>query len=286
LIHRADIGMPEASGESRQAARNNEMVDLTGKRLGFVGTGDIVEAVITGICNTDLANMPIVVSPRNATIAARLAEKHSNVSIGSDNQDVLDRSNIVVLAVLPQIIEDVTRALNFRPDHHVISFAAATSLENLRHWIGQSVSLSQAIPLPFVAGLNGATAIHPRDEISAAIFSRLGKAVEVDNKREYDSLAAAGAVMGTYFGMLDTLTLWLERQGLPYKKGGAYLGQLFAGLGQAAGDTGGKRFSELRDSYSTTGGLNEQVHRDFARDGGNVALESALDAVFKRIAGG
>jgi len=262
------------------------MMDLTGKRLGFVGTGDIVEAVITGICKTDLGNMPIVVSPRNATTAGRLAERHANVSIGADNQDVLDRSDIVVLAVLPQIIADVTKALTFRPDHHVISFAAATSLENLRDWIGQPVSLSQAIPLPFVTGLNGATAIYPRDEISAAIFSRLGKAVEVDNKHEYDSLAAAGAVMGTYFGMLDTLTFWLERQGLPYEKGGAYLGQLFAGLGQAAGDTGGKRFSELRDSYSTIGGLNEQVHRDFARDGGNAALEKALDAVFSRISGG
>ena len=262
------------------------MTDLTGKRLGFVGTGDIVEAVITGICKTDLGNMPIVVSPRNAGIAGRLAERHANVSIGADNQDVLNQSDIVVLAVLPQIVQEVTKALNFRPDHHVISFAAATSLENLRDWIGQPVSLSQAIPLPFVAGLNGATAIHPRDEISSAIFSRLGKAIEVDNKHEYDSLAAAGAVMGTYFGLLDSLTVWLEHQGLPYEKGGAYLGQLFAGLGQAASDTGGKRFGELRDSYSTTGGLNEQVHRDFARDGGNVAMEKALDAVFKRIAGG
>lgn len=262
------------------------MADLTGKRLGFVGTGAIVEAVITGICRTDLGEMPIVISPRNAEIAGRLAERHANVSIGSDNQDVLDRSDIVVLAVLPQIIEAVTTALNFRPDHHVISFVAATSLENLRDWIGQPVSLSQAIPLPFVAGLNGATAIHPQDAVSAAIFSRLGKAVEVDNKHDYDSLAAAGAVMGTYFRLLDTLTLWLERQGLPYEKGGAYLGQLFAGLGQAAGDTQGKRFSELRDSYSTTGGLNEQVHRDFARDGGSVALEKALDAVFRRISGG
>jgi len=286
LIHRADIGMPETWCESRGKHEGQDMVDLTGKRLGFVGTGDIVEAVITGICRTDLGDMPIVVSPRNAVTAARLAERHANVRIGLNNQDVLDRSDIVVLAVLPQIIEEVTKALRFRPDHHVISFAAATSLENLRDWIRQPVSLSQAIPLPFVARLNGATAIHPHDDISAAIFSRLGKAVEVDNKHEYDSLAAAGAVMGTYFGLMDTLTLWLERQGLPYEKGGAYLSQLFAGLGQAAGETGGKRFSELRDSYSTTGGLNEQVHRDFAHEGGNIALDKALDAVFKRISGG
>lgn len=262
------------------------MVDLTGKRLGFVGTGDIVEAVITGICKTDLAKLQIVVSPRNAVISARLAERHANVSIGADNQDVLDRSDIVVLGVLPQIIEEVTRALNFRPDHHVISFAAATSLDNLKEWIGQPVTLCQAIPLPFVADLNGATAIRPKDEIAAAIFSRLGKAVEVEGKHEYDSLAAAGAVMGTYFGLLDTITRWLEKQGVPYEQGGAYMGQLFASLGPAAGDTGGKKFSELRDSYSTKGGLNEQVHRDFERDGANAALEKALDSVFKRIAGG
>lgn len=262
------------------------MTDLTGKRLGFVGTGDIVEAVITGICKTDLADLPIVVSPRNETVSKRLANQYANVGIGADNQAVLDSSDIVVLAIRPQIAEEVTRALKFRPDHHVISFVAATSLENLRDWIGQPVTLSQAIPLPFVAGLTGATAIHPKDEVSAAIFSRLGKAVDVESKHEYDALAAAGAVMGTYFGLLDTIARWLEKQGIPYEQGGAYMGQLFASLGPAAGDTGGRKFSELRDSYSTAGGLNEQVHRDFDRDGGTAALEKALDAVFRRIAGG
>lgn len=74
--------------------------------------------------------------------------------------------------------------------------------------------LSQAIPLPFVADLQGATAIHTPDDVSFSIFSVLGTAVQVDTKAEYDLLAAASALMGTYFGILDNVSAWLEQPGL------------------------------------------------------------------------
>jgi len=126
--------------------------------MGFIGTGRITEAVVTGLCKTDFRNTPIVLSPRNEVVADRLAAGHPNVSIASGNQDVLDQSDLVFLAVRPQVVEEVVNALRFRPGHHVISFVAVTPTERLHAWIGQQIRLSLAIPLPFVADLQGATA--------------------------------------------------------------------------------------------------------------------------------
>lgn len=251
--------------------------------IGFVGTGTISEAVVTGLCKTEFRDTPIVLSPRSESVAARLAAANQNVSIALDNQDVLDQSDLVFLAVRPQIAEEVVRAFRFRSSHHVISFIAATPLDRLLVWIDQPIRLSQAIPLPFVADLQGATAIHPPDAVSNAIFSPLGTAVQVESKREFDLLAAASSMMGTYFGILDAISIWLDSQGLPRAAGDAYLRQLFSGLNHAARSNPAVSFNEFVGEHSTKGGLNEQVLEQFRSLGGVAALQKALGGVLARI---
>jgi pyrroline-5-carboxylate reductase len=255
-------------------------------RIGFVGTGEITQAIVTGLSKTDLATTPIHLSPRNAAVAAKLAEAHANVTVATDNQDVLDNADLIFLAIRPQVAEEVVRGLAFRPDHHVVSLVAATPLDQLTTWIGKPVALSQAIPLPFVAVLNGVTAIHPADPVAAGLFSKLGRAIEVTNRAEYDLLGAASALMGTYFGILEAGTKWLENKGLAYDSGRAYLNQMFAALSDAAARSPDRSFDGMRSEFSTKGGLNEQVFTTFAADGGTKALTDALDSVFNRIRGG
>ncbi len=258
-------------------------IDPKRMTMGFVGTGTITEAVVTGLCKTDFRNTPIMLSPRSEVVARRLAADHANVSIASDNQDVLDQSDLVFLAVRPQIVEEVVNALRFRPGHHVISFVALTPAERLHRWIDQEIRVSLAIPLPFVADLQGATAIHPPDEIANAVFSVLGTAVPVVSMREFELLAAASCLMGTYFGILDATSNWLEAQGLPRHAGDAFLLQLFAGLNHTARSKPALSFDELIRDHSTKGGLNEQVLGDFRRLGGTAALHEALNRVLVRI---
>lgn len=252
-------------------------------RIGFVGTGEITQAIVTGISQTDLAATPIHVSPRNEAVAGRLAERCANVTVAQDNQDVVDNADLVFLAIRPQIAEEVVRALTFRPEHHVVSLVAATPLDRLTTWINAPVRLTQAIPLPFVATLSGATAIHPPDADVAAIFSKLGTAIEVASKTEYDLLGAASALMGTYYGILEAGTKWLESKGLAYDSGRAYLNQMFGALSASAAEHPEKSFEELKSEFSTKGGLNEQAYTNFAADGGIRALSDALDSVFNRI---
>jgi pyrroline-5-carboxylate reductase len=258
-------------------------IDPKRMTMGFVGTGTITEAVVTGLGKTAFRDTPIVLSPRSASVAARLAAANRNVSIALGNQDVLDRSDLVFVAVRPQIAKEVIRSLRFRPGHHVISFVAATPMDQLLAWIDQPVRLSLAIPLPFIADLQGATAIYPPDEVSHALFSALGTAIQVENRPEFELLAVASCLMATYFGILDATSTWLQSQGLSRTAGDAYLRQLFSGLAHAARSKPVASFDELIGEHSTKGGLNEQVLEDFRDFGGTVALQKALDRVLARI---
>ncbi|MBD9509099.1 NAD(P)-binding domain-containing protein [Ensifer sp. ENS10] len=254
------------------------------ERIGFIGTGAITDAMVRGLLAEPAAIPQVVVSQRSADISARLASDFPQVHVSPDNQAIVDGCDTVVLAIRPQVAEGVIRPLQFREGQKIISVIAATDRPKLLDWIGTEVRLTQAIPLPFVARRKGVTAVFPADAGTAAIFDVLGNAVECETKAEYDLLAAASALMATYFGILHRTTEWLAENGLPEDKGRAYLAPLFAGLSEAALHAGTDvDFFEMSREFATKGGLNEQVFRDFDERGGTEALTRALSSVFERI---
>ncbi|WP_081158212.1 pyrroline-5-carboxylate reductase [Ensifer aridi] len=254
-------------------------------RIGFIGTGAIAEAMVPGILSDTPLASEVVVSPRNAEVAGRLASMFPAVRIAADNQEVADASDILVLAIRPQVADGVVRGLRFTPGQTVISLIAATDRDRLKEWIGQEVRLTQAIPLPFVASREGVTAIYPPDPEVASLFSGLGTTVQCTTRDEYDLLAVASAMMATYLGILDRTTGWLAAKGLPENSARAYLAALFASLSQTALRSSDTPLTELSSEFATKGGLNEQVLTDFERNGGIAALTEALDGVLRRIKG-
>ena len=254
-------------------------------KIGFVGTGAITEAMVKGMLGSSLDLTRIIVSPRNGAIAARLAKSSPLVEIGADNQAVVDAADVLFLAIRPQIAEAVIKPLRFRASQSVVSVIAATDRVTLEGWIDAPVTITQAIPLPFVAERAGVTAIFPKNDTVAAIFSALGSTVACETRAEYDLLAAASALMASYFGILDRTTGWLADQGMAKEKARAYLAPLFLSLAQTAVRHGDTPLETLKEEFSTKGGLNEQVFDDFDRKGGSEALIAALDRVLARIRG-
>ena len=247
-------------------------------RLGFIGTGNITAAMVEGLGGG------VVVSPRGAEVAARLAARFPDVTVAETNQAVVDHCDMVVLAIRPQVAEAVVRDLRFRAGQKVLSLVAATPVEVIREWVGLDLPVVRAVPLPFVADRRCVTPIMPPDAEVAALFDRLGQAVQCRTQDEFDLLAVGSALMGSYFGILETAQDWLVGEGLPPDAARSYLTMLFANLGRVA-EGSPLGFAALRGEYSTRGGLNEQVFRVFGEAGGAEALRVALGTVLERVRG-
>ncbi|MFN3992616.1 MAG: pyrroline-5-carboxylate reductase [Tabrizicola flagellatus] len=247
-------------------------------RLGFIGTGNITAAIVEGLGGG------VVLSPRGAAMAADLAARFPDVTVAESNQAVVDQCDMVVLAIRPQVAEEVVRSLRFRAGQKLLSLVAATPVEVIRGWAGLDLPVIRAIPLPFVADRRCVTPILPPDAEVAALFDRLGQAVECQSQMEFDLLAVGSALMGSYFGLLEAAEGWLVERGLPEAAARDYMAGLFANLGRVA-EGSGKPFGALREEYSTRGGLNEQVFRVFGEAGGVKALRLALDQVLERVKG-
>jgi pyrroline-5-carboxylate reductase len=252
------------------------------ERLGFIGTGSITEAIIDGLAAASSQPAEVLVSPRNAEIAARLAERHSFVRVAADNQQVLDRCDVVCLAVRPQIAQEVIASLRFSERHHVLSFIATFRLNRLQGLLPGVARITRLAPLPMVARKLGTTIVHPKDPVAAQLFNSVGMALESDDEADFDVLFAATALMGSFFTMLHTQAQWLQAKGIDQAVARSYLASLYLGLSATAKETD-TPFDELAREFSTRGGLNEQVTQDLAGSGAFQAHALALDRVLQRI---
>lgn len=255
-------------------------------RLGFIGTGHLTSAMVTGLCSSSAPSHSIRLSPRNAAIAAELAQRFAGVSIASSNQDVLDSCDTVVIAVRPRIVRSVVSELRFRPDHHVISVVSSLSLRSASELVAPATQVTRAVPLPPVAQRIGPTAFYPADPVVADLFASLGTAFAAETENEFNAMCATGATVASHFAFIEAVASWLVRSGVPEAQARDYVARIFWGATTVAVRSPERSFQSLASDHATTGGTNEQFLKHLVERGMLKSVSEGLDAILQRIRAG
>jgi pyrroline-5-carboxylate reductase len=251
-------------------------------RIGFLGTGRISQAVVTGLCSVVMPPERITLSPRNAGIAAELARRFSNVRIAADNAEVVAASEIVVVAVRPDDAEVVLRRLPFRAGQKVLSLMALVPLTRVRELVAPAGAV-RLLPLPTIAQREGPIVLYPHADWAEKLLEPLGEIVAAGSEAELETLWTATALIAPFMEHLAAVGRWLEAQGVATARADRYTRSMFAGLARLAA-TSEATLAELRDEAQTPGGLNEQALRELRGAGSFDALQRSLDAIAARLA--
>src|SRR5712691_1940972 len=105
----------------------------------------------------------IRLSPRNAAVARELSNRFKGISVASSNQDVLDHSETIVVAVRPAAARAVLSELRFGRDRQIISLVSGLSLQSLSRLVPPATRIARAVLLPSTARRLSPTAICPAD---------------------------------------------------------------------------------------------------------------------------
>lgn len=253
-------------------------------KVGIVGAGFIAEAMVDGFLSKGPQGLAIVLSPRGAEVAARLAGRHpDSVSIARGNQDVLDATDIVILAVRPQVMEEVVAALRFQAHHHVVSLVAGYSRAAVAKLAAPAGQVTLAMPLPAMARGLGPTVVLPPNQEVSALFSRGGLTIEIEDEQVYAALGTTTAIMAPYFAMAKTVADWLARRGVAEEAARLYVAQLLAGLAATTSENPEKDFGRLERDHATPGSFNDQLRTHLREAGAFEALSSGLDGLLERM---
>ena len=252
-------------------------------KLGFIGTGKITSSVITGICNSKISFKRILVSPRNRSVAQKLKKQFKKVSIGKNNQEIVNLCNWVFLAVTPKVGKKILPSLKFRSKQKVISFIATINLAQLKKVIGKKVKIVRAIPLPPISLKKGPVPICPPDRKVKSFFDKIGTTLEVKNEKLSKNFWATSAMMAPFYEILKVLSDWLVKRGIKRQEAQKYITNLFVALSVDSDNNSIKHLKHLVADSQTPGGLNEQAVKGLRRAKFYRSLENSLNTILKRL---
>lgn len=249
--------------------------------MGFIGVGEIASAMVEG-----LAPMPeppgFFLSPRNAERSAALASTNEAAEVCESNQDVVDRSNLIVLTVLPQQVEGVLGELDIPAGKTLVSAVAGVSTDTLAKHLPHGPTIVRIIPLPAVRERKGATAMYPANRDVEAFLDVLGGSVTAADKTLFSTLSAVTATMSAHFAFLQTITDWLVDQGWERADADHFIRGQFIGLGTTLAESE-TPITGLVAAHETPGGLNEMLNHEWMNEANRTDLARVLDQVFARV---
>jgi pyrroline-5-carboxylate reductase len=251
-------------------------------KIGFIGTGKITSSIIYGIFKSKLKNLKISISPRNRSIADKLSKKFRSVEIRKDNQEVIDRSDIIFLAVTPNVGLKILDKLRFTSSKKIISFISTINLANLKK-LTKNKNITRAIPLPPIEIKKGPIVVCPPNKTAKNFFNHLGIVIEVKSEKICSKFWSTSSLMAPFYELLKTSTDWLVRKGVEKSKATNYVTELFLGLSQDAVNKKSGGLKKLVAESQTPRGLNEQALRELQKGKFYSKLNEALNNIHKKL---
>ena len=252
-------------------------------KLGFIGTGKITSAVVTGICTSKISFQKIIISPRNRNISQKLKKRFRKVIIAKTNQEIVDKCNWVFLAVTPTVGAKILPKLNFRSNQKIISFISTINLTQLKKIVKKKVKIVRAIPLPPISLGKGPVPICPPDKQVKNFFNKIGTTIEIQSERSSKNFWATSGMMAPFYEVLKVLSDWLVKKGIKRIEAQKYITSLFVALSEDSVVNSKKHLKYLVSASQTPGGLNEQSVKELRKSGFYKSLEKSLTSVLKRL---
>ena len=252
-------------------------------KLGFIGVGKIATSVIEGIFNSKINIKEIILSPKNRQNTNSLRNKFKKIKIAKSNQDVLDKSNWVVLSITPKVGKQILKRLKFKKNHIVLNFMSTIHNQELKKIIFPAKQIFKIAPLPMIKHNLGPIIVYPKNKVIESFFNKLGKVIATSNEKENKKLWVMTSFMATYFEMFNTAHKWFLRKGINKNKSMEYLIHLFKALNNETIKNSNYSMDKMIKEFQTKGGINEELLNKAKKSGVFKNLNKGFDKIYNRV---
>ena len=260
--------------------------------IGFIGAGNMAQALINGIIQAGkFAPSDIMVSDISAERLKWLAKEYGVVAV-SNNTDIVQKADIVVLSVKPQVMARVLEEIktDIKKNSVVISIAAGITVESISSVLGdvQVIRVMPNTPSLVSEGMSGLYSPNASDNAmqgALEILEGAGKAVIVDNEDLIDAVTAvSGSGPAYFFLLMEEMIKTAQKLGLSKDTATDLVLQtakgasILAEIAQLKGETA----EELRRKVTSPGGTTEAAINTFKDGFLDKLVEKAMTAAYDR----
>ncbi len=263
---------------------------LKNRQVGFVGAGNMGEALIKGLLNGHLCRPEQITCSDIRPERLKTIKKAYGVKTTSSNSEVVKHSDIVVLAVKPQILKQVVVDIGkyFEPSKLVISIAAGVAMESIEYCAKQELKLIRVMPNICVSVGEGISAIaagkHATKEdlsVAKAIFDSAGKSLFIEEYLLDAVTGLSGSGPAYIFLIIDALADAGVKVGLARSDALLLASQTVLGSAKMLIETG-EHPGRLKDSVTSPGGTSIAGLHALEEGGVRTTLIKAVEVATQR----
>ncbi|MDQ0153828.1 pyrroline-5-carboxylate reductase [Robertmurraya andreesenii] len=255
------------------------------KKIGFIGCGKMAQAMIKGLISSGtISPKQIMVSAKTHTTLELVKEKYS-IQTANDNRVVAGWSDILFLAVKPEIHKEVIQEIKQEIAEHtvIITVAAGITIGFLEKEFDKQIKAVRSMPnTPSFVG-EGMSALCINEEVSKEdmddvlkIFRSFGQ-VEVIKEQLMDSIPAISGSSPAYvYLFIEALADGGVRNGIPREQAYRFASQAVLGAAKMVLETG-IHPGELKDQVCTPGGATIEAVAALEENGFRAAVLQAMD---------
>jgi len=261
-------------------------------RIGFVGGGNMAEALIKGIIEANIYKPENILASDIRAERLDFLAKEYGIAAVKENAGVACDVDVLVLSVKPQNMAEALESIKASVGgvKLVISIAAGVKAAKIADALGD-VGIVRVMPnTPALIG-QGASALFANDKAkilldeAKKIFSAVGKVVVIEDEALIDAVTAvSGSGPAYYFLLAEEMIKAAVELGLSEDVAKQLVLQTAKGAGllAAEADKKGERPAELRKKVTSPGGTTEAALKVLAEGSFGSLIAKAITRACER----
>lgn len=259
------------------------------QKIGFIGGGNMAEALIKGLLAGGFATERIMASEPSELRREHLAEVYG-IELTTDNSELMSKCEIVVLSIKPQIAAEVLDEVSgaYSEDKLMVSILAGVSCQSIEKHFAGSPRVVRVMPNTPALVSEGASAIccghySTKEDLNLVkqLLESVGKVQIIDERQMDAATGLSGSGPAYIYTVIEALADGGVREGLRRDVAHALAVQTVVGAALMVRETG-EHPAILRDRVCSPGGTAITGVSTLEKKGLRTTLMEAVSAAAAR----
>ena len=203
--------------------------------LGIIGAGNMGSSILKGVTTSNfLLSDDVAVFDLNKEKVEKLVKEYGVKRAETENE-LVEKSNIIILSVKPNIVPIVLKKIKDKLDENtiILSIAAGVSIDFIEKVIGSDKKVVRTMPNTPAQVMEGMTAVSFNSNIEEnekkVIFKLLnsfGKSIEIDEKLMHVYTGISGSLPAYVYVFIEALADGGVLEGMPRDKAYEIIAQM------------------------------------------------------------
>jgi pyrroline-5-carboxylate reductase len=239
--------------------RENELRE---KRVAFLGAGKMGGILLEALLKNNLLSPRLTRATVQHEERAQLLRSKLGIDVGTDNAAAVKGADIILIAVKPQVVQDVVREIHgqITPAQLIVSVAASVPTAMIESGLPEKIPVVRAMPNTPCSIGSGMTAICRGKSADAShvaltckMFDVVGRTVVIDEKHMDAATGLSASGPAYIYIILESLAEAGVKVGLPRDVATLLAAQMTMGAARVVLETGDHP-ALLKDAVTTPAG--------------------------------